>query len=229
MSVYREWEKWLKGGDQHLSITFESESALQHQDAVFIMPLHPLVKQAAMATDTKKPIFTSLRVYSKIIPEGKYEFAIYQWQYHGIREDLVLQPVAFSESITEHLLELLEKAESDSSGKVNIEDNSLWNGLDSRHHKLWSDARTVHQQRTQELARYRRESLATSHKARISLLNEQLNQATNDKIQKMRQSQIDAAEVDYARHSQELDIAMERADITAKTVADGIIQVAENN
>jgi ATP-dependent helicase HepA len=41
----------------------------------------------------------------------------------------------------------------------------------------------------------------------------------------MRQSQIAVAEADYARHIQDLDIAMERADVTAEEVAYGIIEV----
>jgi len=68
--------------------------------------------------------------------------------------------------------------------------------------------------------------LITSHRARISLLEEQLKQASDDKIQRMRQSQIAAAEADYARRIQDLDIAMERADVTAGPVAYGIIEVS---
>jgi len=101
----------------------------------------------------------------------------------------------------------------------------VWGDLDAQHYKLWSEARAKHRHRTQELAAYRRESLATSHRARISLLDEQLKQAGNEKIQKMRQSQIAAAEADYARRIQDLDIAMERADVTAGPVAYGIIRV----
>ena len=41
----------------------------------------------------------------------------------------------------------------------------------------------------------------------------------------MRQSQISAAEADYARHIQDLDIAMERADVIAEPVAYGVIHV----
>jgi hypothetical protein len=65
-----------------------------------------------------------------------------------------------------------------------------------------------------------------SHRARIALLEEQLSQATNEKIQKMRRSQIAAAEADYARRIQELDIALERADIVAGPVAYGVIHVS---
>ena len=225
ISAYREWENWLKGGNPHLLMTFESECASQHPEAVFIMPLHPLVKQAAMAFDTRKRIFTALKVNSNEVPKGRYEFAIYQWQFHGVREDLVLRPVASSETMTEHLSGLLEKAERDPTGRVDVTDPAIWDGLDAQHHRLWSEARTNHQRKTRELAEYRRESLATSHSARISLLEEQLSQATNEKIQKMRRAQIATAEADYARHIQELDIAMERADVTAQLVAYGVLFV----
>ncbi len=206
-------------------MTFESECASQNLKAVFIMPLHPLVKQAAMTFDTRKRIFTALRVNSHEIPKGRYEFAIYKWQFHGIREDQVLRPVASSETLTKRLSGLLENAERDPTERVEIANPSIWDALDAQHHRLWSEARANHQRRTQELAEYRRESLATSHKARISLLEEQVLQATNEKIHKMRMSQINAAEADCARRIQELDIAMERAEVTAGPVAYGVIQV----
>jgi O-succinylbenzoate synthase len=103
---------------------------------------------------------------------------------------------------------------------------SVWDDLDAQHYSLWHDARSRHRQKTQEQAEYRRESLSTSHRARIALLEEQLSQATNEKIQKMRRSQIAAAEADYARRIQELDIALERADIVAGPVAYGVIHVS---
>ena len=65
-------------------------------------------------------------------------------------------------------------------------------------------------------------------RARIALLEEQLSQATNEKIQKMRRSQIAAAEADYARRIQEMDIALERADIVAGPVAYGVIKITKD-
>lgn len=225
-SVYREWENWLKGASQHLTITFESDCAMQHPEAVFIMPLHPLVKQAAMSLDTRERVITNLSVVSNEVPAGHYEFAIYQWRFHGIREDLVLKPVASDALVTERLGCLLESA-IDCPDELPIGlGASVWDNLDAQHYSLWNDARTRHRQKTQELAEYRRESLATSHRARIALPEEQLNQTTDEKIKKMRQSQIAAAEADYARRIQELDIALERADIVAGPVAYGVIHVS---
>ena len=225
MSSYKEWENWLKGGNPHLSITFDAACASQNPDAAFIMPLHPLVKQASRAFDSTKRVVTKLKVRDQSVPVGDYLFVIYQWQFHGIREDLVLCPVASSEQITARLGKLIEKAEENPTSEENLPEPSAWEELDVHHHKLWSEARKKHQHRTQELAQYRRESLTTSHRARIALLQDQFAQATDEKIRRMRQAQIDAAEADYARRIQELEIAMERADITYQPVAYGIITI----
>ena len=227
--TFRDWENWLKGGSPHLLITFESECALQHPEAVFIMPLHPLVKQAAQSFDTSLRFLTALKVQSNEIPAGSYEFAIYQWQFHGIREDLMLKPVSTSEIVTKNLSKLLEKAEQSELGESDVNHTKVQEDLDIRHHELWVEAREKHRQQTQELAKYRLESLMTSHKARIALLQEQFKQTENEKIQKMRQSQIATAEADYARHVQDLNIAIERADITAEPVAYGVLIVEVKN
>ncbi len=225
ISSYREWENWLKGGNPHLTLTFDTACASQNPGAAFIMPLHPLVKQASGTFNMEKRIVTTLKVQDRSVPDGDYLFAIYQWQFHGIREDLVLCPVAASKLITTHLGKLLEKAEENLVNENNLPESSAWEELDAHHYKLWSEACEKHRSRTRELAQYRRESLTISHKARMALLNDQLMQATNDKIKRMRQAQIDAAEADYARRIQDLDIAMERADITAQPVAYGVISI----
>ncbi len=228
-TVYREWENWLKGGDPHLPVTFESDCATEHPEAAFIMPLHPLVRQAAISFNMKKRVVAAPKAQSSDVLPGRYEFAIYQWRFHGIKEDLVLRPVASTEAVTLHLSRLLEKA-TDLAADVSREvDPACWDTLDGQHYNLWSDARVKHRQRTQDLAEFRRESLTTSHRARIALLEEQLKQASNEKIQKMRQSQISAAEADYARRIQDLDIAIERADIVAEPVAYGVIHISREN
>ena len=83
---------------------------MQHPEAAFIMPLHPLVKQAAMSFDTGQRVITALEAQANEVPAGRYEFAIYQWRFHGIKEDLVLRPVASSEAITAHLGRLLAES-----------------------------------------------------------------------------------------------------------------------
>ena len=219
-STYREWETWLKGGDQHLQITFEQDCATQYPEAAFVMPLHPLVKQAAEFFDSDERAVVNLKVRDDDAPTGRYQFVVYQWQFYGIREDLKLKLVASSDAVTPHLGRLLEKAEDAETGE-----QGEWDELEAQHYRLWSEARAEHQQRTQELAAYRRESLATSHRAQMALLREQLEKASNEKIQRMRRSQIGRVEADYNRRIEELDRAAENVDIVAESVAYGILNI----
>ena len=88
--VYRRWENWLKGADQRLSITFESDCRRQHPEVTFITPTHPLVKQSAevfihaISTQNsfEQKVVTQLKVQTEEVPTGSYEFAIYQWHFH---------------------------------------------------------------------------------------------------------------------------------------------------
>ena len=223
--AFREWETWLKGSVPHLPVTFEPDCASRNPKAAFIMPLHPLVKQAALSIDAGQRATTMLKVQTRKVPAGRYEFAVYQWQYYGIREDLALKPIAASAAVTPHLDHLFEKAVDTSMQEQAGRATSAWDELDTQHHALWSEAHTQHQQRTRELVAHRRESLSTSHRARLALLQEQLTQASDEKLQRMRRSQIDAAQADYERRVEELDKALERADIIAEPVAYGVLVV----
>ena len=220
--VYREWEKWLKGSDQHLPITFEADCATQHPDAVFIMPTHLLVKQAAAALNTEQEVVTTLKVRTNKVPPGRYEFAIYQWRFLGIREHLVLKSIASSELLTPHLNDLLERA---ADGDTQESQTSIQkDALEKTHQHLWAESREKHRERTQALADYRRESLLTSHQKRIAILEERIAQATDSRIQLMRRSELDNAKAEYRRRIQTFDEALAKADITAEPVAYGILE-----
>ena len=222
--VYREWEKWLRGSDQHLSITFEADCATQHPEAVFIMPTHPLVKQAAAALNTEQEVVTTLKVNTNKVPLGRYEFAIYQWRFLGIREHLVLKPIALSEVLVPHLNDLLERAEDGDTqeNQAPIQKDAL----ERTHQHLWAEARDKHLERTQTLANYRKESLATSHQKRVTLLKEKIAQADNPRIQRMRHSELANAEADYRRRTRAFDEAMVKADVTGEPVAYGVLEVS---
>ena len=178
-----------------------------------------------MSLEAKPRAVTTLRVQTSEVPEGCYEFVIYQWRFHGIREDLVLKPIASAQELIPHLSRLLERAVD--APPDDLENDSLlaMDVLDAQHYELWSEARAQHQQHTQELVSYRRESLSTSHRARLALLQEQLEQAGNENIRRMRRSQIETAEADYERRVQELAESLERADIIAEPVAYGVLSI----
>ena len=224
-SVYREWEKWLKGGVPTLPVTFASDCAAEHSEAVLITPIHPLVRQAATAFDLRRQIAVSLRARSSEVPAGTYHFAIYQWQFHGMRYDMVLCPVAQFDSLSKHLMDLLKGAEEWNAVPPGFVDEQIQEDLDAQHYRLWSEACEQHKRRTRDLCEHRRESLTTSHQARIALLEEYLESATEANIQRMRRSQLASAHADYERRIEEIQEAIDRADITSRPVAFGILEL----
>jgi hypothetical protein len=90
---------------------------------------------------------------------------------------------------------------------------------------MWIQAREEHITRTQKLAGYKIKSLSGSHAARISLLRDQLTASTDERIIKMRQSQISNAEADYARRLKEISNTSDKGDILTERVAYGVIRV----
>ena len=225
--MHHVWERWLKGGDPYLTITFDTECATEYREVAFIMPLHPLVIQAAISLETNERVYSLLSLQTKEVPPGRYEFAVYLWQIYGIREDMELKPIASSKNLTMRLNDLLRDATDIRSNDLEHLDLSLCEQLDKQHYHHWSDAREEHRKQTEASVAYRRESLSTSHRARIAQLEEQLSGATDEKLKRMRSSQIDSANADYQRRVQELDAAIGRADIIASPVAYGFLDVEE--
>ena len=148
---------------------------------------------------------------------------MYQWRFLGIREHLVLKPVATSDALTPHLNYLLERAED--SGTQENPVLTEQDALENVQQQLWAEARAKHQERTRALASYRKESLSTSYQKRVQLLEDRISQATNANIQRMRRSELAKAEVDYRRRIQEFDEAAAKADVTTELVAYGILEV----
>ncbi|MGE0082798.1 MAG: helicase-related protein [Desulfococcaceae bacterium] len=227
--IYRNWEKWLKGSHRNLKITFDAKCASENPDAVFLMPVHPLIRQAAAGFEKDDAVITAFSVAAREILSGDYPFAIYQWRFFGIRDDLVLQAVCNDPDISSRFFDLLEKGRSLNIEKEKIPGTEVFDSLDVRHYELWVKAKEDHIAQTRQIANYRKESLNTSHKARLNLIREQFSQATNEKIRKMRQAQMDNAEADYGRRIQEIDAAIAKADIVASVVGFGIIRITEEN
>jgi superfamily II DNA or RNA helicase len=221
----RDWEKWLKGADYRLALTFDAEYAANKRDITFITPIHPLAQQAARMHEVEQEVYTVLQVQDEEIAPGNYPFAIYRWHKRGIREDVMVQPVCTDPLITARFLELLKHAEQCNAPQVSLPDTDLFDALDTQHYHLWSIARAEHQEFTQRLAQHRRESLQTSHQARLNLLHEQVAQATDERIQRMRQSQIASAEADVHRHLAEIDAAATQSDIIMQPIAFGILVI----
>jgi superfamily II DNA or RNA helicase len=222
--INRDWETWLRGSDQRLSITFESECANKSQ-AAFLAPFHPLVRQAAHHFTIKDKAFVKLEALSDKVKPGDYRFAIYRWAYQGIRKDHCLKTIAESDLITAHIDNLLKTAKDCHDEDLMTMREESTADFDMRHHAVWLSSKNEHVADNSRIIEHKRQSLMVSRKARLAVLNDSLNNNPDEGIRRMRQSEILKADADYMRHIQLLDEAEKKADIEFVPVVYGVLRI----
>jgi superfamily II DNA or RNA helicase len=225
--VAKNWERWLKGNDPYLAFTFDQSAADERRELAFITPTHPLARQAARSIEPASPLFCSLTVNAVDLPTGHHPFAIYRWRKLGLREDFTFQPVCANPEIASRLLELLENAQSPATEQKALTASDE-DALEQAHYRRWLDARALHIEAISQVAQARLASLKTTHAARLSVLEDQRDQAADTRIIRMRDAQIESAKRDYKRRAEELEFAHERADIIAEPVVLGILVLEDH-
>jgi len=225
--VTRQWERWLKGSEPLLSVTFDQATSVEAPGAIHLGVLHPLVRQAARFLDRSDPVRVSLSVESDALPRGEVPFVLYRWRYVGVRPEETLVAVSQEASQDEAILPALSEAQDgDRQGAI---DASKLEALELRHHALWQASRADHITENQEMVEQRVQSLRVSHQARCALLGDQVQAATNAKIRRMKESELARAELDYDRRIAELQDAAQRADIHAVPVVYGVLTVTRGS
>ena len=221
--VSRQWEKWLKGVDPLLPVTFDQETASAEPKAIHLNVLHPLVRQAAQHLQRSGTVQVHLIALSKSIPPGEYPFALYQWHKVGVRAEDSLVAVTSNPDLDSTVMPLLEKA-TDAQVTKPLE-TSATDQLDFRHHEMWRDSRASHMAENRDLVQHRVQSLKFSHLARCRLLDDQINSATNDKIRRMKEAELARANQDYERRIEEMERLAESADIHVTMVLEGLLEI----
>ena len=173
----------------------------------------------------ERPCFVYLASQNNLVERDVYPFAVYLWTLTGIKEDLLLHPVTLSEKLSPLMKTLMENATDDHHQPFQEIPSETLELLEQQHHAQWSNALESHRQETRDLANYRKESLTRNHQSRIAILEEQYHQVSDEKIKRMRHSQIKTAQADYGRRIQDLDRAAESADIIAEPIAYGWIRI----
>jgi ATP-dependent helicase HepA len=215
------WDRWLKGSESVLTLTFDPSTAAERRDIVFITPTHPLARQAALSIEPSVPLVCSLLAKTNAVPPGRYPYAIYRWRKIGLKEDFLLQPVCCIPELTSHMLQLLETAQNDDSASPITSDEEQ--EIEKAHYHQWISARSEHIEEVIEITRARTSSLNTSHAARMAILEEQRDVAVDARIRRMRESQIESAKQDYERRLGRLRKAAEQGDIVAEAVVFGTL------
>ena len=221
--VAREWEKWLKGPQPTIQVTFDQVAAAENPKAIHLTVVHPLVRQAAQFLETTDTQFCALTVKSSDLPEGSHPFAIYRWSMHGVKPDRMLVPVAQEPAVEAALMYLLRDAKVDERGA--LPNAQARDDLDALHHGKWAAAQAHHIADNEQLVEHRIQSLAVSHGARRKAIEDQLARATNEKIRLMKDSELARAEVDFYSRMEELKRAAATGDIRVSSAVIGTLSV----
>ncbi len=222
------WQRWLKGNDPYLPLTFNQDTAADRRDLMFITPTHPLAQQAALSVEPNTPMLCNLTVQTNIVPTGRYPYAINRWQKKGLKEDFTFQSLTTNPQLTAQFLEVLESAQALET-EVQIISAEEEQELEMHHYRHWLDSRAAHIEQVQQHVKSRLDSLQTTHNARIASLKDQLEANSNDKIQRMKLSQIETANRDFRQHVEQLEQAATQADILAEAVVFGVLVVGEQS
>lgn len=221
--IFREWEKWLKGGHPTIAVTFDQETAAENPKTIHLSVMHPLVRQAARYLQIKDPVYVTIEVNTNDITPGEYPFAIYNWKKQGVKQDEILVSVAFDDAIEKKLLSLIQSAKNSTS---NLTQPSIdIDGLDAKHYSKWITAQANHISENRQFVEYRINSLNVSHRAHCKALEDQITNANNDKIRLMRESQLIKANADFNRRMMELQKSAESGDIHTNAILHGVISV----
>lgn len=221
--VAREWEKWLKGAQPTMAVTFEQEVVANNPKVIHLSVVHPLVRQAAHFLQLGEPAYATLAVQASSIPPGNYRFALYRWKKHGIKLDELLVPVACDVVVENALLSLLQSATTQEH--VTLPLQSDFDMLDAQHHAKWAAAQANHIADNRQQVEHRIQSLTVSHRARCRAIEEQAARTTNDKIQLMKRSELARADADFTRRMADLQQAADSGDVHATAVVFGTLEV----
>lgn len=222
-----EWERWLKTGDQHLTVAFTSDEDSANEKCTLLSVQHPLVKQAAQRINVSKPryicIKTDLDTKVDGIDNGKHYFVAYQWKYSGVTTDSKVVIVAGSRNLEEAIEKLLPLASGFS--KVLNPDKQAWSSLNSSHQAKWEAAKNEFVQKEKKIIDFKKRSLEMSFRAEKFSIEAVLADTTDDKIRLMKKSQLEHCVDNYKRKVQELDSKIDNVDIHFKPLAYGIFEI----
>lgn len=215
------WRRWLEsGGDQSRRVSFDPTLATD-DDIELLSPVHDLVRVAATYEAQFPPECTvALRVCSGSVPPGTYPLAVHSWTYLGARDDFEIVVTSTHPDLGDEFQRLL--VEASDSPDTSTDGTDV---LDEQHYGDWIEARAEHIDRTRAHAESQRASLATTHQARVKLLEDQIVSATHDNIRRMRESELRSLEQDFQARRQRLEDSIKRSDITTSLLFTGTVEV----
>lgn len=218
-----------KLGDEELRFTFDDEVAADRRDVEFVTPVHPLARAAAAAAPTGVVSTSVVVPVREGLEAGAYEFATELWEFIAARPDRQLHTVACNPAgkpIDPATTDLLVHAIGEGAAAPEFEESELHalealaEAADRARRGRVDDLRG----RNAELVDRRVASQQRSYEQQRVALEQYLSDATNDRIRRMRTSQLARLHLEHEERLRELEAARD-VDIVTTRVAVGRVEV----
>ncbi|WP_022759095.1 DEAD/DEAH box helicase [Butyrivibrio fibrisolvens] len=217
------WNAYLKSTSAQLRITYDAATAKDHRDVTFLTQMHPLVLQAAKHESEVLPCEIGISVSDDSIPSGEYDFLIYAWKYVGLRPDIKLVVVSDNDAVKDNVLGFMQYASDYSFDDVSH--NARWDSMDKLHYANWQTAKTEYVQLVREECDFRIEQLRQTTTKRENIIKGQIAAATDERILRMRNSQLDNLRKHYDEQKTVLEETVQKADIHTQPLVKGVLHV----
>ena len=228
-----DFKRWLEGNEAYLTLTFDRETALEQRELPFITPIHPLAK---VATDhwrtVSKPLVASLKVKDSKTRPGRYFFAVALWETLGVRPEVQLK--TFFWDIDRHeisaellsLLPLLGEARDWQSKDIihGIDLQGCLDAVDEHTYRMRLQQVEQLKIRNDKLLDRQLDSLRLYNKNRLSLVETELAESTNERIVRMKRAEKNRIEQENDSRMSEIE-TKRTCDILTNRIAIGLVLV----
>ena len=220
-ALRRNWENYLNGKRPTASITFDAEAAEKNRESMFITALHPLTKQAAQHFASADTAYIKIRAYSEVLPNGMYPFSVYAWRYTGTNPFSKLTTICEDPDVARELPDILQNNPASVSEELDAAPN--WDDLELLHANEWKSAKEKYLSDAANIATFKLESLENTHRNRVRSLEQQIHDAYDESIRRMRIGELETVEADFEKRMDDIKSAQARADIHTALLANGVI------
>lgn len=228
---------WLEGSEMYWTITFDQQTALENRDIPFVTPIHPLARLATHYwANIDEPLVTQILIHDNSLPSERYLFSCDLWETVAVRPETQLvsqvwnlERSCLAPEVAGILGRLLSNAEQPSEF-IDIEPRSIElaiQQLDEAAHQQRLDALAALRERNDNLLNNKLASLDSYYQSRHTKVENDLRQATNERIIKMKEAEARRLQRNYETKRRELENRRE-ADIVSKRIAVGILVVKED-
>jgi ATP-dependent helicase HepA len=217
------WMAYLKSDKPILFVTFDSVCAKDNREATFLTQMHPLIIRAAEYESKMFPCEIGINADDENLMTGDYEFLIYAWKYVGLRPDIKMIAISDNGYVADNVLGYLQYASEckiDSSRYL-----EKWDSMDKLHYEKWQVEKMLYTKTVTDDCNYRMDQMKQSYNQRFAIFKSMISNAEDEKIIRMRTSQLEKLEKNYTNHEANFKDVIAKADIHTNLLVKGVLRI----